>query len=393
MPGGAIRELAESTSSHGSNWIRGFFLAQLSFWAGYGAYYTFTRRYIEELRGQDYAFVSMLTGAEEAPLIAAVALGFLADKLGRRKATLFGLGESIAVLAMGYVDIGYLPLLAGIAAFFYAIGYSAFLGAMLSGVKGSGYRYSIIAAAGSAGWGLGGVLGGFLYEFGARIAFTVSAILIGLAYMIAYIHIVAGLEVERQPRVKEVVDASRRSSVLITAIIIGQTALGLFFSAASLKLSSEIENPLLFGVAFSTITAFLGALTRPIAGRTSDLIGHERLLLATNIAYITLSYAIAVLHGLALIAAWILPVFPFRDVALSLSISTRLPSHLQATAAGIISFTTSISGLMILVIAPQLESLTILHIFYINTILLSISSILIIYELTRKHRVRSSSDC
>ncbi len=367
-----------------ARWIRGFFLAQLIFWSGYGAYYTFTRRYIEEVRGQDYAFVSMLTGAEEAPLIAAVILGFLADRMGRRRAVLLGIGESVAVLAMGYTGIEYLPLLAGVAAFFYAIGYSAFLGAMLSGVRGSGYRYSIIAAAGSIGWGMGGVLGGLLYGLGARVAFTISAFLIGVAYIIAYIHIEAGLEVERQPRIGEVVRASRRALVLVIAIVVGQTALGLFFSAASLKLSSEIEDPVLFGIAFSTITAFLGALVRPIAGKTSDKIGHDRLLLATNIAYILLSYSVAVLYGLTLIIAWILPVFPFRDVSISLSISTRLPSHLQATAAGIISFSTSISGLMIISIAPQLKSQTIIDVFYINTILLSLSSILIAYEIYRK---------
>jgi hypothetical protein len=364
-------------------WARGLSLSQLLFWTGFGSYYTYTRAYIEELRGQDYSFAVLVAGAETAPLALSVVMGFLADYLGRRRLVLLGFGEAAAVAAMGLADLRFLPLLAALGAFFYSIAYSALLGALLAGVRGSGVAYSMIAAAGSLGWALGGLLGGYAFRHGPLAAYGLSSLMIALGYAAGYASVTAELEPERRPGVGEVVSASRRIMFVVVSVILGQAALNVFFSSASLKLKAEIGDPLVFGLVFSTITAILGALARPLAGMASDRLGEVRLLALTAAAYAALAYAVAVLRGLPLILAWLIPLYPFRDVAVSMSISSRLPRSLQATAAGIISFTTSASGALSLALAPAIRGLDITGVFTVCAALLA-ASIAVVAPLLRR---------
>ncbi len=367
-------------------WARGLSLSQLLFWTGFGAYYTYTRAYIEEARGQDYAFATVVAGAETAPLVLSVVMGFLADYLGRRKLVLLGLGEAIAVAAMGVVELSLVPVLVAVGGVFYSIAYSALLGAILAGVRGSGTAYSVIAAAGSIGWALGGLLGGYSFGYGPVVAYGASAFMIAAGYLAGYAYVTEELEPESRPSPSEVLEASRRILLVVASIVLGQAALNIFFTSASLKLKAEIGDPLLFGLVFSTATAILGALARPLAGLASDKLGEVRLLAVTAIAYALLGYAVATLRGYLLIAVWLIPLFPFRDVAVSMSVSSRLPGKLQATAAGIISFATSTSGLIALTLAPLIKGRTIIEVYAICATLLVASAALLGPQLAKREK-------
>ena len=373
----------ELSALRGRSWVRGYLAAQLLFWMGYGVYYTYSRMYIEETRGQDYAFASLLAAAEVTPLLFSVALGFLADRLGRRRVILLGLGEALATAAMGLVPLSLLPLLSGLAALVYSIAYSALFGAMLAGVSGSGYLYSVIAAAGSVGWGLGGLVAGALHGLGPMAEFGFAGLLMGLGYLSAYASTTAELEATERPGIRDVASSLGRIVPLFASITLGGAGLNLFFTSSSLKLKAEIEDPLLYGIVFSTITALLSAGVRPLAGRISDRVGHVNLLALATALYIPLAYGILVTHGLALALLWIIPLFPFRDVALSMSVSVSLPRSLQATAAGVIAFSSSIGGLLVLTAYPVIKGKGLENVFAITISMLVLSLICLIPYLRR----------
>jgi len=361
------------SSGDDRGWRKGYIAAQLLFWMGYGVYYTYSRMYIEETRGQDYGFASLIAAAEVTPLLFSVLMGYAADRLGRRRMIILGLGQSLSTIAMGLLPLPYLPLLSGLGALFYSIAYSAFLGAMLTGVAGSGYEYSLIAAAGSVGWGLGGVSAGVLHSLGTQAAFGMAGLLMMTAYLTAYASTPSHLEASRTPVPKELKEAMAGILHLFLSITLGGAGLTLFFTSSSLKLKAEIGNPILYGIVFSTITSLMSAAIRPFAGRLSDNIGHVRLLAISTALYIPMALGILEAHGYLLAVIWVIPLFPFRDVALSMSISTGLPRSLQATAAGVIAFASSIGGFIVLLTYPLIAGGTLDKVFLVMASLLAVS--------------------
>jgi len=371
----------------GRGWLRGYAAAQVAYWMGYGLYYTYSRMLIEEALGQAYSFAAKLAAAETAPLVLSVVLGFLADRLGRRKSMLVGIGEAAATLAMGYLGLARLPVLAAIAASIHSISYTAFMGALLAGVSGSGYTYSIAAAGGSVGWGLGGLAAGLLHSLGPRPEFATAALLEALGYLIAVATTPPSLEASETPRLAELAGGLRRLSWLTGSIILSSAGLTLYASSVSLKLKAEVENPILYGLTFSTITALVGAAVRPVAGRVSDRLGHVRLLALTTAVYILAGYGMLVAHGPALVIIWILPIYPFRDVSMMLSASIMLPRRLQATAAGVVSFAASVSGFVVLLISPALMAGRLARVFVISALLLGLSLAMLAPYLGRRNSI------
>ncbi len=325
--------------------------ANLLFWAGFSVYYVASRRVLEAELGEDYSYAVLLAGFEEAPLVASVALGALADYLGRRRVLLAGLVEAASVASLAVLPVeGWLAPVA-LAALAYALAYSSLMGMMLEYSGGSGFRYSLVAAFGSAGWALGGLIGGASLEALWRGSFIVSAGLVAAGYLVAFAWAPEGSR--GGFGVYSLLEALRHVALPTIAAVASGAGLAVFYGAASIKLSTIVESDLLYGALLTTVPAALGAAVRPLAGRLSDALGHERLFAAANAAYgvETLVFA-AASSPLLLAAAWVAPIYPFRDVALSLMISTRMPARLQATAAGVINFSGSVSGLIAAASSP-----------------------------------------
>jgi len=318
--------------------------ANLLFWTGFSVYYVVSRRVIEAEMGEAYSFAVLLMGVEEAPLLASIALGALADYVGRRRVLLAGFVEAACVAALAYLPVSLWVAPVALAALMYSLAYSALMGMVLEYSGGSGFRYSVLAAFGSAGWALGGLVGGASLGVLWRGSFIVSSVLLAAGYSVALLW--GPRAAPHRFRVGDVLEALRHVAVPAMAAVAGGAGLVIFYGAASIKLSTLIESDVLYGAVLTTIPAAVGAAVRPIAGKVSDALGHDRLFSATNAAYAVEALIFAASSSpLLLIAAWTAPVYPFRDVALSLMISSRMPPHLQATAAGVINFTVSLSGL------------------------------------------------
>ncbi len=360
-------------------WFIGYAAAQAFFWLGFSIYYTYTRMYVEDLLGQNYAFIALLVGAEEAPLLLAVLLGYLADKMGRRKALLLGFGEAIAVGLMGLTSIWMLPFLAAIAASFYAIAYSALTGIILASVGGSGWKYSLVTLLSSIGWAMGGVIAGVLYGYGPMAEYGCSASFVALGYLLAYM-LAPSSEDGAKTRVstRQVITAAYKLVPITASIVLSATGLMLFYGAVSLKLAREVNDPILFGLVYSTLSALLGALVRPLAGLLTDRVDPLVLMVVSSLAYTVLNFGIAIAHGIILVVLWLTPIYPFRDVAIYMAVSRSLPRELQATAAGMVSFAISLSGIIIVLISPLLHGKTILELYVITAALLILSALALI---------------
>ena len=319
-------------------------ISQLLFWTGYSSYYVITRRVIEERLGEDYSFGILLSGAEEAPLIASIMLGYIADRVGRRRVLIVGFLEAMLVALMALAPLQLYPILAGGAALAYAIAYSSLLGMVLRESYGSGLRYSVITAFGSLGWGAGGLVGGASYKLAGDDGLIASAALISLAYLIPLLLYREPFDYEPVPGAREVFKASLRMTPLVASISLSWAALTFYYGAVSIRLSAEIESDVAYGLALTTLPAVAGFLARPLAGVVADRIGGVRLLALVNVLYSMIVGLTLEARGVFLVLLWTTPLFPFRDVAASLSVSTRLPPSLQATAAGILSFASSSAG-------------------------------------------------
>jgi hypothetical protein len=248
---------------------------------------------------------------------------------------------------MTFSPVKYYPALAAGAALAFALAYSSLFGMVLSESAGSGLRYSVIAAFGSLGWAAGGAVGGALYHSLGSKGLIGSAVLVAAGYVAAYVFYREPRGgYERPPGPREVARGLSAVAFVAASVGLGWAALTVFYGAMSIRLSEEIESDILYGVTLTTIPAVLGFLARPIAGVASDYMGSERLLAASNAAYAVVFGLAASLKGPALIVLWAIPLYPFRDVASSLSVSSRLPPSLQATAAGVLSFASSAAGLL-----------------------------------------------
>ncbi len=355
-------------------WIVGYSATELLFWLAHSLYYTYTRMYIVDVLGEDYSFAALLAGAEEAPLLLAILFGGLADAYGRRRLILFGFGEAVAVALMGFTDIRLLPVLAAIAAGFYTIAYTAVMGVILAGSGGSGRRYSLVTLWGSVGWALGGPLAAILYPYGPPVEFTVSALGVAVAYLVAYVstpHGLGGGEV----RFRDAIRAVRHLIPLTTFIALSSAGLTAFYSAAALRLRTELADPLIYGLAYTTLPALTGAAARLWAGAVTDHSNPLLVLLASTLAYLPLNYGIAVAHGPVLVALWLIPLYPFREVPAYVAASRLLPQALQATAGSAISLAISVSGFIAAAVSPLLGYGDLLKAYMVTSLLILASTL------------------
>ena len=333
-------------------WLAAMAAAQGLYWAGYSAYYAYTR-----MAYTQHWMVLVLVASENAPLLLSVAAGYAADRLGRRAFLAAGLAEALAVYSMAHAGFAGVAALAALAAAGQAAAYTALFGILLSGVRGSGFLYSLAAVGGSLGWALGGPLAGLLAGGpGAWGVYAASAALRLAGYAAAYAASRGAVEGgPGAPPPGMVARALGRVPGPALAAAVSWLAFGLVTSYAPARIAEAAGDPVEYGVAVTLAPALAGAAARPLAGRACDRLGPERLYAASALAYAALAPALALAPWPLLAALWAAPVYPFMDVAVAMMVSRRLPASLQATAAGVVQAARSLGGLAAAPLAPALR--------------------------------------
>ncbi len=345
-------------------WLRTYTLGNMFYTLAWGLYFSSSRIYVKEALGGSFTDITLLTSLEFLPALLSAFWGYLGDFLGRRKMVLLGFLSVPAFMMIGFTGIPWVLILAFIASLASTIAWPSIVAAVVSDIENVGSRkYSIYAMGGSLGWGIGSILMGFLYRIGhMKLVSIMVALFIGLAFTLFYI---TYPETYRQSSKRtyginlfKIVLKNKVLMVFLLTVIISYFGLEFSYNILSIKLYNELgRNEVFYGIFFGGITAFLGALFRPLAGRIVDTLGELRSFTVALMGYTVLLYGLALARGWTMALLWIIPIYPLYDTAAVTVASKSLVPELRATAIGAYSTSISIAGSLVVIAGPIADSL------------------------------------
>jgi len=345
-------------------WLKTYTIGNVFYTLAWGLYFTASRIYVKEVLGGTFTDIALLTSLEFLPALLSTFWGYLGDVLGRRKIILLGFLSVPAFMMIGFTGIPWVLILAFIASLASTIAWPSVVAAVVSDIEEVGSRkYSIYAMGGSIGWGLGSISMGFLFSMGGmKLVSIMTALFMALAFTLFYIMYpeAYGQSFKREHGISVFKNIVRNKIIIafLLAVIISYFGLEFSYNILSIKLYNELgRNEVFYGIFFGGITAFLGALFRPIAGGIVDTLGETRSFIVTLISYTLLLYGLALAKGWVMALLWIIPIYPLYDTAAVTATSKALPPELRATAIGTYGTAVSIAGSLVVIAGPIADSL------------------------------------
>ncbi|MCX8196421.1 MAG: hypothetical protein N3F67_05030 [Acidilobaceae archaeon] len=349
--------------------------------AAAASYYAASRAYFSDLLGeQSYSFMLLVGAAEALPGLAGPLLGLAGDVKGARaivalSAVRGALPPLVALLsdARAVAAIASLGLLSTLFA-------AGAFGSLLRASGGSASRYARLSLLFPLAWAAGGLLPAPAVEaYGYLGAFVLIGFLYSLSSLLAVLFVENSLATGN-------VGGALRSLPLgpLLGIALFSAGLNLFFSMVAVKVYRELGSDLfLFGLVGVSLTSLASALARPLAGRLVEGVGEGRAFLLSIFAYSLYAVLLYLSGGLLLALLWLVPLYPFKEVAQTMYVSKSLPRELQATAAGIVSMIYSLSSLANFLLYPALRESS-LERGLAAMLLLSLLSLLLLFRSWRK---------
>ncbi|WFO75931.1 MFS transporter [Desulfurococcaceae archaeon MEX13E-LK6-19] len=360
-------------------WLKAFAIAFLLEGLGTSIYFTYSRPYIIENLGEAYGLAALLASAELIPSIFSVVAGMIGDRIGRRNLILVGILRFPALTLLAYINPVYAPVAVALMYLGTALSAPSSLGTVLEAGGRSGKIYAWITFFAGIGWALGGLVPGIFKQYIGGIGlFLLAGIFLAISPIIQFAYYPKGLK-GRSISLQEVFEGIKRSTAVVLAILFSTAGLTMFYSLLLVKIYREVGNLFIYGLVTMSLAALTGSLMRPLSGKLVDKYDPDIVLALSLIAYMILNVFLYISSGLILLVLWLVPIFPFKDTAQTMSISRRLPPELQATAAGIIATVNSIAGLLIAAVSPEIAAHGLLGGFIIQLFLL-ILSIAILYK-------------
>ena len=333
------------------SWRVGFYTYMLLTSLTLGIYLVISRDLVKTVLGYDFRFMTSLIAAANLPLLFSIFAGGLGDVIGRRNLMLLGALASIPIYLMGVFSLSYFPLLTAAYMTLWAFASPSVTGAFLDATASSGLQYSLYSMFGVAGWGLGGLLAGYLKELiGVHLAFTIAAVILGAAFIAAFLTYPRGFTSEGA-KVAEVFQGVRTSTTLFAVISLLMISINLFYGNYVLRLREIAGSTEMFGLIYTALPATMGVIVRPLAGYLSDKFSPKILLAFSLIGYTILFPLMDLSYGLVAIIFWLIPLYPFQDQGSMMLLSRSLKLSLQGVAAGILYTASSLAGLVVLVVS------------------------------------------
>jgi MFS family permease len=355
--------------------VIGFVLAldALSF----GVWYTASRAYVRDVfGGEAYAFVILLVAAESLAFTLSPVAGVLGDVYGRVRVALLGVLRAPICVLMAFVDPTFIPVLAFLSSLLSVLFYTNVLGILLGLIRGSGRLYGLITIAAPLGYGVGSIIPGLLEPVGGyKLVFIFLGVVGGLAPLMLLLAPSnpggGGSTLGVVVRTFKTIPLS-----LILAIILGNLALTLYWNVMSIKLYEVTGSLLAFGFIGGFLTTILSTMARPLAGVVVDRFKADLALALVLLAYAIYNTILFYTTGLAFILLWLIPLYPFRDVAQTMALSRRVDQSLQASVAGLLNMLWGLASLAYVV--AYAHGVGLVEAFYIQLVLLVIASTLLI---------------
>ncbi|MFZ8793822.1 MAG: MFS transporter, partial [Acidilobaceae archaeon] len=280
----------------------------------------------------------------------------------------------IAVL-MAFVDPTFIPVLAFLSSLLSVLFYTNVLGILLGLIRGSGRLYGLITIAAPLGYGVGSIIPGLLEPVGGyKLVFIFLGVVGGLAPLML-------LLAPSNPGgagspLGVVVRAFKTMPLrLILAIILGNLALTLYWNVMSIKLYEVTGSLLAFGFIGGFLTTILSTMARPLAGVVVDRFKADLALAIVLLAYAIYNTILFYTTGLVFMLLWLIPLYPFKDVAQTMALSRRVDQSLQASVAGLLNMLWGLASLAY--VLAYAYGIGLMEAFYIQLILLIIASALL----------------
>jgi MFS family permease len=342
-----------------------------------GVWYTASRAYVRDVfGGEAYAFVILLVAAESLAFTLSPVAGVLGDVYGRVRVALLGVLRAPIAVLMAFVDPTFIPVLAFLSSLLSVLFYTNVLGILLGLIRGSGRLYGLITIAAPLGYGVGSIIPGLLEPVGGyKLVFVFLGFVGGLAPLMLLLAPSnpggGGSTLGVVVRTFKTIPLS-----LILAIILGNLALTLYWNVMSIKLYEVTGSLLAFGFIGGFLTTILSTMARPLAGVVVDRFKADLALALVLLAYAIYNTILFYTTGLAFILLWLIPLYPFRDVAQTMALSRRVDQSLQASVAGLLNMLWGLASLAYVV--AYAHGVGLVEAFYIQLVLLVIASTLLI---------------
>jgi len=344
---------------------------------GFGVWYTASRAYVRDVfGGEAYTFVVLLVAAESLAYALSPVAGVLGDVYGRVRVALLGVFRAPLLPLIAFVDPTFMPVLVFLISILSVLFYTNVLGLLLGLIRGSGRLYGLITIATPLGYGVGSIIPGLLEPIGGyRLVFLFIGVVEGISPLMLLLVPSnsggAGFALKAAIEVFKLIPLS-----IIAAIMLGNLALTLYWNVMSIKLYEVTGSLLAFGFVGGFLTTILSTLVRPLAGVLVDRFKADLVLASTFLAYAIYNTILFYTTGLAFILLWLIPLYPFKDVAQTMALSRRVNQNLQATVAGFLNMLWGLASLAY--VLAYAYGIGLLEAFYIQLVSLIIALILIV---------------
>ena len=354
------------------HWLPIYTLAALLHIMSWSMYYSVTRAHFSSA-GPNY--LAQLAAAETIPIALGIPWARIAEKKGFRIALLPGFLEALFLLLVGF--IGAQPTAITLftvcmASLFWSLAGPQTTAIVIS-ASPTGHTLSSYFIGSTIGWSLGALTAPLTYQL---LGYTPTMILTGLLTAVSYTLYMLYLPTE-YPRRR--ISWQSNCGSLLYVIALSTSILYMTEIIGSIYLSTlyvELGRDNVMYALTLFATGLIGAAIRPLAGKTVDKLGPEKVLQATLLAYAAYVYIYPSLHGLTAAIAWLIPLFPFLDTSLYLY-TTRILGEALGTATTSAAYTPV--GLTLLTISMLDTSL---HTYQITSTLAALTSafLLVVYE-------------
>ncbi|MEZ0290835.1 MAG: MFS transporter [Sulfolobales archaeon] len=326
----------------------------------WGLYYSFTRRYLSvELEGGT-RLVMLIAGLEWFFTLFAVLSADLSGRIGIKRTILAGMsGSTLFIIATRVKDATLLALTLALSSFTWSLSWPAIVSAILSKSASPGKTYSIFTIGSGAGYSLGSITMGFSYEIaGSEGVLLLISLLYALGYFLLLILIPDSRELSGDSVSRSLRSIASMREIFPILIGFSLTVLSreLFYSVAPSKLTSDIRTLFpsasesfersLFGVFFGGLMILLSMPSRYLAGVLADRYDPLKILIITNLSYLTIYWLFIETVGLIPIVLWQIPLYPFLDVSINTYIVKRSSRELVTLGLGVVLLFTAVGGLL-----------------------------------------------
>ncbi|MGB9831850.1 MAG: MFS transporter, partial [Fervidicoccus fontis] len=270
---------------------------------------------------------------------------------------------------------------------FYTMFYPIIFGISISKSKGSGYSLSKFLFFNSFGWSLGGILPGLILNlWNLNILYIIAAILIIIASVIT---VISYNEKEyRDPTVTltDFKNEIKKAIPFLFPLILGSAGFYMLNSIMSLRLFISVNNILLYGIFYNTITGLLSSIARLIAGKAIEKIHPYKVTFSSFFSYLILALLMEKANSTLTILLWLLPIYPFFETSSYYVLGRMIKTTFHSTASGLFTTAVSLGGIINLSLSLVFYHSSYQTLLIIDSILLLIPSIYLIFLVKSSNR-------